>query len=166
MPSPARRGVFELAAELRAAPSAGGLQSAMTSFQGAVAAMSFAPTVQKSWNSSPPQPRGGSGDASHAAGLQRVPTGAAFDRKFAPPVGETVLPPGALGRSGVISKAAETTLPASVQRLEVRRRLLNVRNPSFIVPPPARGLPALAPFLAMTLSHSSGYRALIKAEAQ
>jgi len=118
LPSPARRGVFEPAAELGAAPSSGGLQSATRSFQGAVAALRFAPTVQKYWKSSPQKPCGKNGDASHAAGLQRVPTGAAFNREFAVTLGETVHPPGALGRSRIISKAAETTLPASVQRIE------------------------------------------------
>ena len=132
--SPAQREVFEVASELRAASSPTLLQSATGSFQGAVAALRFAPTLRKCWFSSPPQPHGESGDASHAAGLQRVPTGAVFDREFAAPLGEIALPPGALGRSGVISKAANTTLPASVQRLEVRRRLSNAREPSFIIP--------------------------------
>ena len=147
--SPAQREVFEMASELRAAPSSSRFQSAMRSFQGAVAAVSFAPTVRKSSFSSPPQPRGKSGDASHAAGLQRVPTGAAFHREIAAHLGETVLPQGAHGRSGVISKAAETTLPASVQRLEGRRRLSNAREPSFIIPnhPPHAECPPLRPTL-------------------
>ena len=63
-----------------------------------------------------------------------MPTGVAFHRKIAVPTVETVHPRGVLGRSSVIWLTAWTTLFDGVQRLEVRRRLSNAREPSFIIP--------------------------------
>ena len=63
-----------------------------------------------------------------------MPRAFACLRHRAVPLGETVHPRGVLGRSSVIWLTAWTTLFDGVQRLEVRRRLSNAREPSFIIP--------------------------------